>query len=141
MPNTHKKNKWYKIIYFPNNKIVPIIITWCYSLIWCTIPLFTSNHQTSGYVLEGFQTSCSFDYLHRNASTRFAQLAMFIGAFMVPFFVLIFFCHLTYRALRLKGSYQFRFVRKSLKIKNASDGKDCKDPILENCMGVSDFNG
>ncbi len=76
------------------------------------MPLFGKN----GYVLEGFLTTCSFDYIHRDLFTRSFHLALFIGGFCVPFSVFIFFYMLTYAALKSKGRVirnTYKYVKKS----------------------------
>jgi r-opsin len=72
--------------------------TWIYGLIWSVLQ-FGSQH---GYVLEGFLTSCSFDYLSRDLYTRVFMSSMIIGGFFVPLIVLIIFLWLTKRALETK---------------------------------------
>lgn len=59
---------------------------------------------------------------------------MLIGAFVFPFLILIIFCALTLKALKLKGSIQFRLVRKSLTRKRRANESQSQ---LEKCLCVS----
>ncbi len=59
---------------------------------------------------------------------------MFIGAFVMPFLILITFCALTLRALKLKGSIQFRLVRKSFTRKRRVNENQSQ---FEKCLCVS----
>ncbi len=72
-----------------------ICATWAYSLIWVSLQL-GSRH---GYVLEGFLTSCSFDYLSRDVYTRVFMMSMIAGGFLLPLVFLLTFLILTKRAL------------------------------------------
>jgi r-opsin len=54
---------------------------WIYSLIFSAPPLFGLMNQ---YVPEGYLTSCSFDYLSKDFSSRMYIFIYFIGAFCVP---------------------------------------------------------
>jgi len=46
---------------------------------------------SKGFVLEGFQTQCSFDYFSRDIYTRTFMMAMIFGGFLLPLFLIIFF--------------------------------------------------
>ena len=58
-----------------------------YSFIWAILPFFTNNR----YALEGFLTSCSFDYISTNLSNKIVIISMFIGGFFIPLFVIVLF--------------------------------------------------
>ena len=76
------------------------------------LPLFTKN----GFVLEGFLTTCSFDYINRDLETRLIQIVLFVCGFCVPFFVFVLFYTLAYKALKTKGNVfrnTFKSARKS----------------------------
>lgn len=45
----------------------------------------------TGFVLEGFQTQCSFNYIDRDIYTRSFMMIMMIGGLVLPLFVMIFF--------------------------------------------------
>ncbi len=51
------------------------------------MPLFTEH----GYVLEGLLTSCTFDYINRDVTTRYVVLALFFGGFIAPCLIIIIF--------------------------------------------------
>ena len=72
-----------------------IALTWIYAAFWTMCPFLTEN----GYVLEGFQTSCSFDYLSRDIKTRVLNMAMLFGGFLAPIGVFATFCFLTKRSV------------------------------------------
>lgn len=91
-----------------------LLATWGYALIWSLLQ-FGSEH---GYVLEGFLTSCSFDYFSRDNYTRMFMTAMIVGGFLIPLFTLVIFLWLTKRALESKtkefgGNQSFVFSTKS----------------------------
>ena len=50
-------------------------------------------------MLDGFQTSCTFDYLSRDLRSRMLVLSMFLGGFVFPLVILITFFFLTKRTL------------------------------------------
>jgi r-opsin len=60
---------------------------WIYSLIFSAPPLFGLMNR---YVPEGYLTSCSFDYLSRDFSSRMYIFIFFIGAFCVPMAIIAF---------------------------------------------------
>ena len=74
---------------------VCIVASWAFSLIWASLQL-GSRH---GYVLEGFLTSCSFDYLSRDDFTRIFMMSMIAGGFLLPLVFLLTFLVLTKRSL------------------------------------------
>lgn len=45
----------------------------------------------TSFVLEGFQTQCSFNYIDRDAYTRSFMIIMVFGGFIAPLFINIFF--------------------------------------------------
>lgn len=54
---------------------------------------------SKGFVLEGFQTQCTFDYFNRDLYTRTFMILMFLGGFVLPFFLIIFFYVCIWRML------------------------------------------
>jgi r-opsin len=52
------------------------------------IPQFFS---ANGFVLEGFQTHCSFDYLSQDLYSRSFMIIMILGGLLIPLFLIIFF--------------------------------------------------
>ncbi|OQV15509.1 Melanopsin [Hypsibius exemplaris] len=62
-----------------------IAFVWLYSLGWAAPPLCG----VSNYVLEGFLTTCSFDYLDPSSESRIFIFTMFIGAYVAPLSIII----------------------------------------------------
>lgn len=58
--------------------------SWIYGSMWILPPLFGWNR----FILEGFGTSCTFDYMSKNPSDRSFILFLVIGGFFVPLFVI-----------------------------------------------------
>ncbi|RNA24474.1 arthropsin type [Brachionus plicatilis] len=79
-----------------------IFITWMYSLI-CIVPQLNLDH---GFVLEGLLTSCSFDYLNRDAYSRFFMMVLFVGGFLVPVCLIIFLYSFLFFLLRKNSIFQ-----------------------------------
>lgn len=53
------------------------------------------------YIPEGFQTTCSFDYLTENVETKLFVLCIFIWAYVIPMFCIcccyfMLFVHVSY---------------------------------------------
>ena len=76
-------------------------MSWLYSLIWAVLPFFTSNR----YALEGFLTSCSFDYISKNLSNRIVIISIFIGGFFIPLILISLFYTLIIYLLRKSEIY------------------------------------
>ncbi|CAL4131331.1 unnamed protein product, partial [Meganyctiphanes norvegica] len=62
-----------------------ILGTWFYGTIWCVPPILGWNQ----YVLEGFLTSCSFDYLSDDPWTRGYVYFLMVGAYILPLTIII----------------------------------------------------
>lgn len=93
-----------------SNKVVLICIsiTWLYSSIWIFPQLFLKH----GFVLEGFLTSCTFDYISTDSLTRVIMILMFSGGFLVPLLIITVFYILLWTFLRnnsMFNSYQLRY--------------------------------
>ncbi|XP_050692044.1 rhodopsin-like [Eriocheir sinensis] len=54
--------------------------SWAYGAAWCCPPLLGWNQ----YVLEGFLTSCTFDYLTEEPLSRVYVMLLFVFAYVVP---------------------------------------------------------
>ena len=78
--------------------LVCIIVAWLYALIWISLQFGTRN----GFVLEGFLTTCTFDYLSRDTVTRTLVTLMIFGGFIIPVTILLVFFFLTKRCLEAK---------------------------------------
>ncbi|XP_071546445.1 rhodopsin-like [Panulirus ornatus] len=57
---------------------------WSYGVLWCIPPLVGWNQ----YVLEGFLTSCTFDYLSDEPWSRLYVFLMFMFAYVIPLAVI-----------------------------------------------------
>ncbi|XP_075256837.1 rhodopsin-like isoform X2 [Convolutriloba macropyga] len=63
-----------------------IIFVWLYASMFAILPLFGYG----GFVLNGFQTSCTFDYISQNLNTRTFLIFMYLMGFVCPFIITIF---------------------------------------------------
>ncbi len=61
------------------------ISTWLYSAIFASLPFFGVGK----YAPEGFLTSCSFDYISNETTSRIFILVFFIGAWLVPISIIV----------------------------------------------------
>ena len=62
---------------------------------WSIVPLLTKRR----FVLDGYLTSCTFDYINRDLEARISQLCLVVGGFLVPFLVILLFYFLTLKEL------------------------------------------
>ncbi|XP_050693387.1 rhodopsin-like [Eriocheir sinensis] len=65
-----------------------VLGVWVYSAAWCCLPFLGWNQ----YVLEGFMTSCSFDYLSDDLWSRSYVVLLFLVAYALPL-VVICYCY------------------------------------------------
>nr|BBA21101.2 rhodopsin [Ambigolimax valentianus] len=63
-----------------------LVFVWCWSATWTIPPLFGWG----AYIPEGFQTSCTFDYLTRDNYFRSYILCLYICGFATPLLIIIF---------------------------------------------------
>ena len=112
------------------------MFTWIYGGFWISLQLFSENR----FVLEGFLTSCSFDYISRNLYSRCLNMAMIIGGFCIPILTIIVFYLLIWNILRSKkclvtnigksrSSFESnhpnkKFIKRSLDIAQKNDSKN-----------------
>ncbi|CAL4120345.1 unnamed protein product, partial [Meganyctiphanes norvegica] len=61
-----------------------VLGAWLYSILFCILPFFGWNQ----YVLEGFLTSCTFDYLSRDMWSRAYVILLFFVAYIFPLTVI-----------------------------------------------------
>ena len=66
-----------------------LAIIWSWASLWSVPPFFGWG----GYIPEGFQTSCTFDYLSKDLSNLTFNIGMYVGAFVIPVFI-IFYCYI-----------------------------------------------
>ncbi|GFS12641.1 rhodopsin [Elysia marginata] len=72
-----------------------LMVVWTWSSTWTLPPLFGWG----AYIPEGFQTSCTFDYLTMDLSTRSYILCLYILGFAVPLFIIMFCYFHIYKAV------------------------------------------
>ncbi|CAF2766029.1 unnamed protein product [Rotaria sp. Silwood2] len=73
---------------------------WVYGSVWIMPPLFGWNR----FILEGFGTSCTFDYVSKDLSDRLFILILVTCGFLIPFSVIIF----AYSSILIKLSQRGR---------------------------------
>jgi len=94
--------------------------------------LITEN----GFVLEGFLTSCSFNYLNREKNSRIYMLILFIGGFGIPvstlcvFYSLMFFELITKKKKLQIQSLKHKIIKK-VSVKFNSKSENCSNIIFE----------
>jgi len=104
-----------------NFKKGSIIFIWFISAVWMVPEFFLKN----GYVLEGFLTHCSFDYIGRDHFNRIYMMVMFCGGFFLPLSITIILNILIFRILKTKNE---QFYSKRIKSNRIIRNKD----FLEN---------
>ncbi|GAU98082.1 hypothetical protein RvY_09276-2 [Ramazzottius varieornatus] len=62
-----------------------VLAVWTYALCWAIPPLWGVNN----YVLEGFLTTCTFDYLDPRDKSRIFVFSMFIGNYVTPLSIIM----------------------------------------------------
>ncbi|KAK4474912.1 hypothetical protein MN116_002020 [Schistosoma mekongi] len=70
----------------PKRTILIMLFLWLWSLIWTIPPVFGFGR----YVTEGFQTSCTFDYISTDLKNRLFNIGMFGFGFLCPLFLSVF---------------------------------------------------
>ena len=101
-----------------------IVIIWIHSFLLIAPQLLTTHR----FVLEGFLTTCSFDYLSKNLFTTIMIMNMFVFGFLLPLLIIIIFYTAMFIKLRSNDlflSYHVRFTQEnSSSINVNSDYKD-----------------
>ncbi len=75
------------------------LLPWIYAIAWGITPLFKRQR----FVLDGYLTSCTFDYINHDWATRICQLCLVVGGFLAPFTITIVFYASTLRELRKRN--------------------------------------
>jgi len=65
--------------------ITVITFLWLYSILWACAPFYGFGR----YILEGTNTSCTFDFLTRTLNVRIYVIGIFFAHFIVPVIVII----------------------------------------------------
>lgn len=66
---------------------IRILLIWVYGAFFSIIPLL--NIGLNKYVPEGYLTSCSFDYLSKDMSSRIYVFVFFVAAWVIPISIII----------------------------------------------------
>ena len=82
------------------------VLIWLYSAIFAGLPFFGIGK----YVPEGYLTSCSFDYLSDDSTTRIFIAVFFVGAWVLPLAVILF-CYLAIARYVIQARKKFRSTR------------------------------
>lgn len=70
--------------------------SWIYGSIFASLPFIYQD----GFILEGFLTSCTFNFIEKNFYTRIIVINMILFGFLIPIISLILFYSLLYIAIR-----------------------------------------
>lgn len=85
-----------------------ITIVWLWALVWAVPPIFGWG----AYVPEGFQTSCTFDYLSTEPHMRSYIFGMYIGGFCLPMAIIILCYFFILKAIRKHDKEMQQMARK-----------------------------
>jgi hypothetical protein len=77
------------------------MVAWLYSIFWSILPLFSKNQ----YVIEGFKTSCSFDFIDQSRFTFYLIISMNIFGFIIPLLIIVL-CY-SYILIHVKKASKF----------------------------------
>ena len=62
-----------------------MILAWIIGIVFSVLPFFSPNQ----YVVEGFQTSCSFDFIDQSQFNRILIIVSNVFGFFIPIIVMI----------------------------------------------------
>lgn len=79
------------------------MLPWVYAFGFSLVPLILTKRR---FVLEGFLTSCSFDYINRDIHARLSQICLVLGGFVLPAFILFLFYALALKEIAKKKKLQ-----------------------------------
>ena len=103
---------------------ITVAFIWIYSIVWSTGPLSGWGN----FILEGTETSCTFDFLTRSITNRSYVVAIFTAHFVIPLVAISVSYYLIFNAVR-KQQREFANVRKTfgeeqmpLSVKNQKTG-------------------
>ncbi|CAF1307342.1 unnamed protein product [Adineta steineri] len=102
-----------------------LVCAWIYGSIWILPPLFGWNR----FILEGFGTSCTFDYVSKDLYDRLFILILVTGGFLIPLSIIV----LSYSSILMKLSQ-----RSCALILQNENGK--KDPTIYNFNDLNPTN-
>nr|QKY89066.1 Rhabdomeric opsin [Chaetopleura apiculata] len=96
-----------------------LMLVWIWSILWAIPPIFGWG----AYIPEGFQISCSFDYLTRTDYFRAYIFCMYICSFVVPVLI-IFFCYVLIVKAVADHEKEMASMAKKLDAKDIRQGQD-----------------
>ena len=85
-----------------------IVVVWIWSLVWSVPPIFGWG----AYIPEGFQTSCTFDYLTTTPHMRSYIFCLYICGFVAPLFIIISCYILIIRAIQKHEKEMLKMAKK-----------------------------
>ena len=101
------------------------ILIWVYSIFWAILPLLGFGN----YILEGTNTSCTFDFLTRTLDNRLYVVSIFTANFVIPLITILISYSLIYRAI-IKHRNEFNFAAR------VSGESEHALPMQQNKIGV-----
>lgn len=105
---------------------------WVWSLLWSIPPFFGYG----SYVPEGFQTSCTFDYLSQDKGNLIFNGGMYIFGFSLPVFCIIF-CY--YKIVRAVRDHELEMMAMAKKLKSAIKSTDKKADVQAAKVSITIF--
>ncbi|XP_075262378.1 rhodopsin-like isoform X1 [Convolutriloba macropyga] len=76
------------------------LMVWAYASIFAILPSFGIG----GFIMDGFQTSCTFDYVTQDLTTRSFVIFMYIMVFMTPMTMNMYFYYSIFETVRNSGA-------------------------------------
>ncbi|ELU01272.1 hypothetical protein CAPTEDRAFT_119596, partial [Capitella teleta] len=101
--------------------LIQIILAWTWAFIWSAPPLLRMGY--GRYIPEGFQVSCTFDYLSRDLKNLIFVWCLFVFGFFIP--VLAIAC--SYVGIIRAVGAQSKEMRKTAEKMGAKTGKSDKE--------------
>ncbi|KER28192.1 hypothetical protein T265_13638, partial [Opisthorchis viverrini] len=105
------------------NATYALLLIWLWSTLWTILPFFGIGR----YVMEGFLTGCTFDYLSNDRSSIIFSSCLFLGGFVCPFALICF----SYARKSKQSLYQPEKVNK--KICGSPTGRYVMEGFLTGC--------
>nr|QEQ50489.1 rhabdomeric opsin [Maritigrella crozieri] len=112
--------------------LVMCSIAWIWGLLWSIPPFFGYG----SYVPEGFQTSCTFDYLSQNKGNIIFNAGMYIFGFTLPVLTIIF-CY--YKIVKAVRQHELEMMAMAKKLKSQFKSSDKKSDIQAAKTSVTIF--
>ncbi|XP_074648969.1 rhodopsin-like [Tubulanus polymorphus] len=103
---------------------IMIVFSCIWSTIWAGLPLFGFG----AYIPEGFQSSCTFDYLTRSLSNIIFNIGLYLFGFAFPMMTIIF-CYVKIVLAVRQHEREMVKMAKAMNAKDMRSGKDKKSDI------------